>query len=189
MANGSRSSPTNCSRPFGGRLHRPGRAKSWEIVGNADERAASLCFGQAKTVLFSKAHSIRALICGNKERARSVSAYSTLGGTSGHAVRVTYPSSSNVCRDTVSFFCHMPGIPHCTFLKHTVSLSALFSIYMAPNAHLTQSLAKIFRIGQSGNTAFSIIALSIKPCSSNHHIKAIKFPSGCKKPFSKYFCL
>lgn len=39
--------------------------------------------------LFSIAHSINAFMCGSSEYVRGVSAYSTLGGTSGYTVRVT----------------------------------------------------------------------------------------------------
>ena len=58
----------------------------------------------------------------------------------------------------------MSGISRCNFLKRTVSLLELFSVYITKSDHLSQSLAKMFRIGQLGNTASSMVVLFVMFC-------------------------
>ena len=124
-------------------------------------------------------------MCGRREWVRGVSAYSTLGGTSGYTVRVTYPSSSSVRRVTVSIFCDMSGMSRCNSLKRMADLPVLLSVYITKSDHLSQSFDKMLRIGQSGNTASSIIVLSIIQCVSNYSIKVSRFLKSGKKLFFK----
>lgn len=135
--------------------------------------------------MFSLAQPISASIWGSRVCVHGVNAYSTRGGTSGYTVRVTYPSSSSVRRVTVSIFCDMSGISRCNSLKRIGPPPALSRVYMTKSDHLSHSRASIFRIGQSGNSASSIVVLSIICCDTNCSTKVIKFPKCVKKLFSK----
>ena len=121
--------------------------------------------------LFCEAHSVRALMCGRSERVREVSVYSTFGGTSGYTVRVMYPSSSKARKVAVNIFCEISGISRCSSLKRSVSLLFRFSVYITRRGHLLHRRVKMFRIGQSGNTVFSVIVLFIIVCISNCCVK------------------
>lgn len=116
--------------------------------------------------MFSLAQPISASIWGSRECVHGVNAYSTRGGTSGYTVRVTYPSSSSVRKVTVSIFCDMSGISRCNSLKRIGPPPVLFRVYMTRRDHLSHNRASIFRIGQSGNSASSIVVLSIICCNT-----------------------
>ena len=135
--------------------------------------------------MFSLAQPISASIWGSRECVHGVNAYSTRGGTSGYTVRVTYPSSSSVRKVTVSIFCDMSGISRCNSLKRIGPPPVLFRVYMTKRDHLSHNRASIFRIGQSGNSASSIVVLSIICCNTNCYTKVIKFPKCVKELFFK----
>lgn len=135
--------------------------------------------------MFSLAQPISASIWGSRECVHGVNAYSTRGGTSGYTVRVTYPSSSSVRKVTVSIFCDMSGISRCSSLKRIGPPPALSRVYMTKSDHLSHSRASMFRIGQSGNSASSIVVLSIICCDTNCSTKVIKFPKRSMEFFRK----
>lgn len=113
--------------------------------------------------LSSSAHPIRASMCGSSERARPGGAYSALGGTSGHTVRVAQPSSSSVLRRGRRHFLRQVGGRTAQLLEAYCPPggAALSSVYTTRSDRLSQSLAWMFRIGPSGDTASSIVVLSI----------------------------
>lgn len=101
--------------------------------------------------IFAAAQPIRLSITGKNDSPRSVSLYSTLGGTSANTSRCTKPSSSKMRSVWVSDFCEMSGNSRCSCLKRKGSLCC--SVYSTRSDHLSPTRANILRIGQLGNNA------------------------------------
>ena len=101
--------------------------------------------------ILSVAQPMSASKIGSSDLARSVSEYSTRGGTSAYTCRVMYPSLSNVRRVLVSIFCDMSGMLLRSSLKRIDSVCWRFRMYITYSDHLSLILANTLRMGQSLN--------------------------------------
>ena len=82
----------------------------------------------------------------------------------------------------------MSGISRCSSLKRTVSLPALFSVYMTRRDHLSQSLARIFRIGQDASYIIEgkdALVTMEQPLFKDNVAEFDTYLSNLKKPVEK----